>query len=383
LPTSFFRDDQSSGGSRVSGIRCWIVAAAVALAAPHVAGACTGITLKADDGSTVFARTMELGGGLVPWGLVVVPRGTSYAGSTPSGRPGLEWTAKYAFTGANASGLPYVADGVNEAGLATGAFMFAHYAEYQKVTESDAEKTLASFELPTWILSNFATVAEVKEGLSKIKVADVTFDAPGWGGGAPFHWFVIDETGAAVVVEYVGGELNIHDNPIGVITNAPTFDWHLTNLKSYVNLSPQDVPELELGSLSLSEFGHGTGLHGLPGDFTPPSRFVRAAFLKTAAVPGKTAAEAVTRAFHVLNQFDIPLGTVRGAGPAGQPMLEQTDWTSASDLANRRYYIHTVETRRVHVIDLKKAPLDAAEPFNVALPTEETFVDLTPAAGGE
>jgi choloylglycine hydrolase len=371
----------------VKSICYWTLVTAVALAAaaaaPHGAEGCTGITLKAEDGSTVFARTMELGGGLVQWGLAVVPRGTSYVASTPSGKPGLKWTAKYAFTGANTFGLPHVADGVNEAGLATGVFMFAHYAEYQKVTEREAGKTLAAFELATWILSNYATVAEVKEGLPQIKVADVQFEAPGWGGGAPFHWFVIDESGAAVVVEYVGGELNIHDNPLGVITNAPTFDWHLTNLKSYVNLSPQDVRELTLGPLALTEFGHGTGLHGLPGDFTPPSRFVRAAFVKTAAVPGKTADEAVVQAFHVLNQFDIALGTVRGAGPAGQPMLEQTDWTSASDLANRRYYIHTVDTRRIHMIDLKKAPLDAAEPINVALPTEETFVDLTPAADGQ
>jgi choloylglycine hydrolase len=356
------------------------LALAASAAAPRGAAACTGITLKAEDGSTVYARTMELGGGLIPWGLVVVPRGTSYEGSTPWGRPGLKWTAKYAFAGANSFGLPHVADGVNEAGLATGAFMFAHYAEYQKVTERDADVTLASFELATWILSNFATVAEVKEELSKVKVAEVPFDVPGWGGGAPFHWLVVDESGAAAVVEYVGGELTVHDDPLGVITNAPTFDWHLTNLKGYVNLSPQDVPELALGALTLTEFGHGTGLHGLPGDFTPPSRFVRAAFLKTAVVPVKTADEAVEQAFHVLNQFDIPLGAVRGAGPAGQPLLEQTDWTSAADLANRRYYIHTVNTRRIHVIDLMRAPLDAPAPMNVPFPAEEVFEDVTPAA---
>lgn len=369
----------------MSSVRYGMLVTAVALAAvawaPHDADACTGITLKAEDGSVVFARTMELGGGLVQWGLGVVPRGTSYVGSTPSGKPGLKWTAKYAFTGANAFGLPHVADGVNEAGLATGAFMFAHYADYQKVKESDAAKTLAPFELATWILSNYATVAEVREALPQVKVAAVTFEAPGWGGGAPFHWFVVDESGAAIVVEYVGGELRVHDNSLGVITNAPTFDWHLTNLKGYVSLSPQDVPELTLGALTLTEFGHGTGLHGLPGDFTPPSRFVRAAFLKSAVVPVKTADEAVVQAFHVLNQFDIPLGTVRGAGPAGQPMLEQTDWTSASDLKNRRYYIHTVDTRRVQVIDLMRSPLDAAEHINVPLPQEEVFENLTPAAG--
>ena len=356
------------------------VALAAAAAAPNEAWGCTGITLKAEDGSTVFARTMELGGNLVQWGLAVVPRGTAYVGTTPWGSPGVKWTAKYAFTGANTFGLPHVADGVNEAGLATGVFMFAHYADYQKVAERDAGKTLAPFELATWILSNYATVAEVKEGLPQIKVADAAFEAPGWGGGAPFHWLVVDESGAAAVIEYVRGELTVHDNPLGVITNAPTFDWHLTNLKSYVNLSPQDAPELELGALTVTQFGHGSGLRGLPGDFTPPSRFIRAAFLKSAVVPVKTADEAVVQAFHVLNQFDIPLGTVRGAGPAGQPMLEQTDWTSAADLKNRRYYIHTVDTRRVHMIDLMRAPLDAAEPINVPLPTEEVFEDLTPTA---
>lgn len=362
----------------------WALVTAVALvsgaAAPPAAEACTGITLKAEDGSTVFARTMELGGGLLEWGLVVVPRGTAYAGTTPSGKPGVKWTAKYAFTGVNPSGVPFVADGLNEAGLAVGTFMFANYAEYQKVTERDADKTLAPFELVTWMLTNFATAAEVKEGLARVKVAAAPFDAPGWVGASPFHWIVVDESGAAVVVEYVRGELTVHDDPLGVITNAPTFDWHVTNLKGYVNLTPQDPPAAALGALSLTSFGHGSGMRGLPGDFTPPSRFVRAAFLKSAVVPGKTADETVLRAFHVLNQFDIPLGAVRGSGPEGQPIYEQTDWTSAADLKNRRYYVHTIDTRRIHVIDLMRAPRDGAAPIYVPLPTEEVFEDLTPPA---
>ena len=356
------------------------VALALAAAAPPAAEACTGITLQAEDGSTVFARTMELGGGLLEWGLVVVPRGTAYAGTTPSGKPGVKWTAKYAFTGVNPSGLPFVADGLNEAGLAAGAFMFGGYAEYQTVTERDADKTLAPFELATWILTNFATVAEVKAALPGIKVAAVPLNAPGWGVAPPFHWIVVDESGAAAVVEYVHGGLAVHDDPLGVITNAPTFDWQVTNLKNYVNLTPEDPPAAALGAVPLTAFGHGAGLHGLPGDFTPPSRFVRAAFLKSAAVPGKTADEAVLRAFHVLNQFDIPLGAVRGAGPAGQPLYEQTDWTSAADLKNRRYYIHTINTRRIQVIDLMAAPRDGGAFVNVPLPTAEVFVDLTPPA---
>jgi choloylglycine hydrolase len=361
----------------------YVCLVALAAAAASPAAACTGITLQAEDGSTVFARTMELGGGLIEWGLVVVPRGTSYEGTTPWGKPGAKWTAKYAFTGANPSGLPAVADGVNEAGLAAGTFMFANYAEYQKVNEGDAGKTLAPFELATWILSNFATVAEVKEGLSRVKVAAVPVDAPGWGGATPFHWIVVDESGAAAVVEYVRGELTVHDDPLGVITNAPTFDWQLTNLNNYVNLGPQDTPPTKLGNVLLAALGHGSGMRGLPGDFTPPSRFVRAAFLKSSVLPAKTADEAVVQAFHVLNQFDIPLGTVRGAGPAGQPIYEQTDWTSAADLKNRRYYIHTVDTRRIHMVDLMRAPRDGAAYINIPLPAEEVFEDLTPAGASE
>jgi len=358
------------------------VAFMAAVALPNNADACTGITLTAEDGSVVFARTMELGGALVEWGLVVVPQGTSYVGTTPWGSPGVKWTAKYAFVGTNSDGLPYVADGVNEAGLAAGTFMFAHYTEYQTPAERDAGKTLAAFELTTWILSNFSTVAEVKEGLLQVKVAAVVLEAPGWDEAPPFHWIVVDESGAAVVVEYVAGELTVHDNPLGVITNAPTFNWHITNLKSYVNLSAEDASPSELGGLTLTQFGHGSGMLGLPGDFTPPSRFVRAAFLKSASVPVKDATEAVVQAFHILNQFDIPLGVVRGVR-GGQPLLEQTDWTSAADLKNRRYYIHTADTRRIHMIDLMQAPRDGAAYINIPLPQEEVFEDLTPAEVSE
>lgn len=108
------------------------------------ASACTGITLTADDGSVVYGRTMELGSDLLEWGLAVVPRGVSLIGSTPWGGPGVEWNTKYAITGVNAYGLPMFIDGVNEAGLVAGAFMFPNCAGYQSADVADADRGLSA-----------------------------------------------------------------------------------------------------------------------------------------------------------------------------------------------------------------------------------------------
>ena len=88
----------------------------------------------------------------------------------------------------------------------------------------------------------------------------------------------------------------------------------MTNLNNYLNLSPKDVEEAKLGPVTLEAFGSGSGLHGMPGDFTPPSRFVRAAIFSQAATPNATGEDAVLSAFHILNQFDIPKGSVTNSG---------------------------------------------------------------------
>ena len=120
------------------------------------------------------------------------------------------------------------------------------------------------------------------------------------------------------MVEPVDGTLKVHDAPLGVMTNAPTYDWHMTNLANYINLSVKDVEQQKLGPVTLPAFGAGAGLLGLPGDFTPPSRFVRAAIYSQSAAPNATADDAVLAVFHILNQFDIPKGSVLNAA-GGEP----------------------------------------------------------------
>ena len=210
-------------------------------------------------------------------------------------------------------------------------------------------------------LANFATVDEVREAVKTIVIVPTT--APGLGSPqgavAGAHFFLQDKSGKSLVVEPVDGTLKVHDAPLGVMTNAPTYDWHMTNLSNYVNLSVHDIDQTKVGGVTVPAFGAGTGLLGLPGDFTPPSRFVRAVVYSKAAVPNQTAEDTMFTAFHILNQFDIPKGSVMNSA-VGEPTAEITEWTSVADLKNLRWYFRTREDQSIRVVDLKQA-LDAAK----------------------
>ena len=137
----------------------------------------------------------------------------------------------------------------------------------------------------------------------------------------------------------------VDDDPLGVITNSPAFDWHMTNLRNYVNFSMTNVPSVQLGPVKLEPFGQGSGMLGLPGDFTPPSRFVRAVAFSQSVFPSKTGDDAVLEAFHILNQFDIPKGAAREheKDEHGNILADYTAWTAASDLKAKQYYFRTYD----------------------------------------
>ena len=206
------------------------------------------------------------------------------------------------------------------------------------------------------MLANFASVDEVKEGVKDI----VVVPTPAAGLGSPqgiiagAHFFIQDKSGKSIAVEPVDGTLKVHDAPLGIMTNAPTYDWHMTNLQNYINLSVKDVEGAKLGPVTLPAFGSGSGLHGIPGDFTPPSRFVRAAIYGQSAAPNDTAEDAVLSLFHILNQFDIPKGSVQSSAVGGT-VDEITEWTSVADLKNLRWYFRTFADQSIRMVDLKEA----------------------------
>jgi choloylglycine hydrolase len=204
--------------------------------------ACTGISLKAQDGAAIRGRTLEFGFPMQS-NVIIVPAGKEMSGTLPDGSKGLVYTSRYAIVGANALGLPAILDGINDQGLSVGLFYFPDYAKYTEVTPENAKHAIAPQEFGMWVLANFATVEEVKEGVKSIVV--VPTPAPGLGSPqgavAGTHFFVQDRSGKSIAIEPVDGTLKVHDAPLGIMTNAPTYDWHMTNLKNYINLSVKDV----------------------------------------------------------------------------------------------------------------------------------------------
>ncbi len=350
-----------------------LIMAAITVVAPLAACACTGITIKPKDGSVIFARTLEFAMDLKS-NVIVVPRAKQYIGTAPGGKSGLRWTTKYAAVGANAFGMPVIIDGLNEKGLCVGLFYFPGFAKYQEVKTSEVDRSLASWELGSYLLGTCSSIQEAVAAAKGLLVGEAV--QPDMGIVPPAHYIVTEANGTSIVLEYVGGQLKIHSNPFGVMSNAPTFDWHMTNLSNYVNLSKKNIPQVDLAGVVLKSFGQGSGMLGLPGDFTPPSRFVRAVAFSATALPVEKAADGVLQAFHILNQFDIPKGAAEGV-EAGKDVFDYTLWTSASDLKNHRYYFRTYDNSRIRMVDIGALDLDAKQVKTISMQGDEDIEDVS------
>lgn len=317
--------------------------------------ACTGIVMHAKDHSSVSGRTVEFGMPL-DMSLAVIPRNHAFTGTTPVG-PGMSYRSKYAAVGVYCFDDPILMDGMNEKGLVAAAFYFPGYASYSQVTKENRLQALSPVDFTNWLLTQFASVEEVKEALSSIKIVPTVFS--NWGSvPPPFHYVVYDAAGKSIVIEPVNRTLKVHDNPIGVMTNSPTFDWHLTNLSNYINLSPFNVDRQTLRNFVLHSFGQGTGMLGLPGDFTPPSRFVRAAFFSAKALLSENANQAVDQTFHLLNQFDIPRGIARQK----EPKNISYDYTMLTTVKNPKsldYFYRSYEDQAIRYLSLREFDLNA------------------------
>lgn len=347
--------------------------ATVIMLAASDAEACTGIKLVAKDGSFVHGRTLEYGI-VVETSCAVVPRGYEFFGTTPNGK-GLPYKSKYGAVGAIAYDDISLLDGLNEKGLAVGVFYFPGFAEYATITPENQSKALSPAEFSNWILTQFATVDEVKAALPSVVIAPTVVKA--WGTAPPpFHYVVYDKEGNCISIEPIGGNLVVHDNRIGVYTNSPTFDWHLTNLRNFINLTPFNVKPLKIDGLELAPFGQGSGMVGLPGDFTPPSRFVRAAIFSITATPSATAKDSVLQAFHILNQFDIPIGVVR-AVENGTIFSDSTLITCVRDPQSLNYYFRSYADQTIRVVDLKKFDLNAKDVKKVSTTGKQPIVDVS------
>ena len=326
--------------------------------------ACTGISLTSKDGSHVLARTCEWGGSDLESRYVIVPRNASMTSMTPSGQNGLEYVTGYGYVGVSVTQDSFVTEGLNEAGLSAGLFFFPGYGEYEEYDSALNSSTIVDVELVGWILGKFSSIDEVKASIGDIHIVATSPQA------GTAHWRIAEPSGRQVVMEIIGGEVRFYENRLGVLTNSPGFEWQMTNLNNYVNLFPGTAQPLKLtDDVTLSQFGAGAGFLGIPGDVTPPSRFVRAAFYKATAPQYATALETVMETFQILNNFDIPIGVEHKAGDAPSVLPSATQWTTSADQAGLKFYYRTCWNSTIRCIDLNS--IDFGKVSRQAHPLDE------------
>lgn len=340
----------------------FIIASLMMLAHATKTEACTGITLKSMDGRTVVARTIEWGGSSLESSYVIVPRGYTHSSYINGQKDGMQFKARYGYVGMAVETEENVTEGLNEAGLSAGLFYFPHYGMYEKFDPSNRHTTIGDLQVVAWILSNFKTIDEVKESIRNIHIT--TADPR----SSTVHWRIAEPSGRQVVLEIVNEKVNFYENTLGVLTNSPGFEWHMTNLNNYINLRPGTEEPREFAGITMASFGASSSMLGLPGDATPPSRFVRAAFYKATAPQKATANESVMQCFQILNNFDIPVGIEFAGGKIPSDIPSATQWTVATDMSGKKIYYRTMYNSGIRCIDLnsidfgkvkyQSAPLD-------------------------
>ncbi len=233
---------------------------------------------------------------------------------------------------------PLFFDGVNEKGLCAAALNFPHYTVYHSV--KDEKTNIASYEFITYVLCTCSNVTDAENLLKSANITPENFsdDLP----TTPLHWMISDKN-KSITVESVADGLKIHENPIGVLTNAPEFPYHILRLSEYMQVSPM-VPKNNIyPSVKLLEYSGGLGGVGLPGDFSSVSRFVRAAFAKKNIKEEEEKEKSINQFFHVLDCVFVPKGCVLDK----DGRLMHTAYSCCIDPSEPAYYFTTYDDRKI------------------------------------
>lgn len=340
-------------------IQCLLLAT-LSVCAVKTAFSCTDIRVNATDGTILITRTLEFAEDLQS-NLRSSPRERTFHMTAPNGKPGMSWNNQYGYLYLDAFNHDIAMDGMNEQGLAFEYLYLPNFTQYQTVTEGQENKAISYLNFGDWVLGNFKSVDELKAALPSIFVYSQPMQIAGNSMVLPVHAAVHDASGKSIVIEFVNGKLNVYDNPLGVMTNSPTYDWQLTNLNNYVNLTPITPKPIFVDGLKFIATGQGAGMKGLPGDISPPSRFVKMSWMLKTVLPATNATSALNISQHIINNVDIPLGFVREPDN-GKISNENTQWTVFKDLTHKAFYYRTYNDTSLHLVNLSKVNFSENSP---------------------
>lgn len=276
--------------------------------------------------------------------------------------PGLE--RHYAMIGVAfvVDDYPLYYDGVNEKGLGVAGLNFPGNADYKPMKAGMSN--VCPYEFIPWLLGQCATVQEARKLLERMNFLNIPFSQslP----LAPLHWLIADRE-SAITVESLKGGLKVYDNPVGVLTNNPPFDYHMLYLENFMNLTREPAINRFCSSLTFQPYSNGMGAIGLPGDLSSPSRFVKAAFTKLNSVCGHSEAESLSQFFHILGSVTQQRGCVQ----VGTDKYMTTLYTSCCNVDTGVYYYNTYSNNQISGVDMYKENLDGVELVGYPLMKEQ------------
>ncbi len=257
-----------------------------------------------------------------------------------------------------ANDYPLYYDAINEKGLGMAGLNFPGNADYKE--EKENMNNIAPFEFIPYVLAQCSNIEEVKKLLANINIAKINFsdELP----ASPLHWIISDKE-TSITVESVKDGLKIYDNPVGILTNNPTFDIHMFNLNNYMNLSIEQPENNFSKNLNLTPYSRGMGAMGLPGDLSSASRFVKATFTKMNSLSGDSESESISQFFHILGSVYQQRGCVH----MGEDKYEITIYSSCCNMDKGIYYYTTYENSQITGIDMYKENLESSELINYNL----------------
>jgi penicillin V acylase-like amidase (Ntn superfamily) len=267
---------------------------------------------------TIFPRGMERNGGMIGPEVLVK--------ENPA-----KWTSKHGSFVATVYGVG-AADGFNEKG-------FAGHMLYLTATDfgpRDVSKPAVHAGL--WLQYLLDNAANVKEALAlQEKIQIVMAEANGH--KAFVHLAIEDASGDSAIIEFIGGKPVIHHgSEYRIMTNDPTYDEQLSLLKKY-------------------DFSKPTSDTPLPGNVNARDRFQRGAYFAALLPEPKNEREAIAGVLAVARNISVPFGApYKGFG------IYNTEYRTAINLTNQRYFFEFTTTPNIIWADLSSFKLEPGSP---------------------
>lgn len=266
-----------------------------------------------------------------------------------------------------AGDYPLYYEAVNEKGLGMAGLNFEGNADYKE--EAEGKDNIAPFEFIPWILGQCETVAAARMLLEKINLVDIPFSEqlP----LSPLHWMISDKE-ETIVVESVKDGLKVYDDPVGVMTNNPTFDKQLFSLNNYRHIQAATPQNTFAPGVGLDAYSRGMGGLGLPGDLSSQSRFVRVAFTKMHSISSDDEMSGVSQFFHILES----VAQSRGLCDLGNGKYEITIYTSCYNTAKGILYYNCYDNHQISKVDMHKEDLNGSRLVRYPLITKEQIREI-------